>query len=168
MAQYTLVDPATGKQWNLPAAELTESLQMNCILFRDGEHLGIITHRDLVAFTRWCASETMAQAKEPPNHRVTHALSLVIRWLEDEKSVSSDELQVAAHAAWAADAAAWAAHAVWAAAHAAEAAAHAAEAAAHAAEAAAWAAAGAAAHDAGYISYEAQAQWLAEHLQSGK
>ena len=158
MHQYTLIDPVTGQQTFLSEAELTRSLRPNCILLRGKEYLGIITHRDLVLFAQWCAMEAIARVKDAPTPEVQYALTLVDRWLEDQQSVTPEELEAAAGAAWAA----WAA---WAAAGAAEAAGFA-WAAAGAAEAAgfAWAARAAA----GAASYEAQAQWWVEHLQSGQ
>ena len=182
MARYTLIDPVTGQQTSLSEAELTRNLRISCILLRGDEHLGIITHRDLVSFSRWCADEALARSGREPDQRTVHALVLVDRWLEDERSLSNEELEAAAGASWAAwaaaaagaagaaaDAAEAAARASWAAWAAAEAA-DAARAAAEAAEAAARAsrAAWAAAEAARTASYEAQAQWLVEHLQSGK
>jgi len=180
MAQYTLIDPATGRQTTLSEVELTRNLQIGCILLRDGEHIGIITHRDLVAFARWCAGKMLARLVDEPDLKVTHTLTMVDQWLEDQQSVTPEELKAAADAAWAArtaEAAAWTAAqavagAAWAAARAAwavEAAWAAAEAARFAAQAA-WAAARAAwaAEATEIASYEAQACWLVEHLQSGK
>ncbi len=177
--QYTMVDPVTGKRKSFSACDLTGNLQMDCVLFRGDEHIGIITRRDLVFFTWWCASETLTQVKGAPDQRVTSILAMVERWLEDEKSVSSEELKAATDAAWVAARVASAARpSAWAAAW--TGAAHAAAAraawaaawtgAAHAAAEAAACAAGAAgaARAAGYISYEVQVQWLVEHLQSGK
>ena len=136
---YTLIDPVTGEQSALSEIELTRNLRINCILLRGDEHLGIITHRDLVSFSRWCAGGVPAQLEDESDQRVTHALHLVDRWLEDEKSVTSEELEAAAgdaqfaaraawftrtaEADWAARAAADATWAAWAAARAAEAAA---------------------------------------------
>jgi len=158
MSRYTLVDSVTGKQTFLSEIDLTRNLQLSCILLRGNEHLGIITHRDLVAFARWCAGETLTLLVDEPDLKVTHALSLVDQWLEDQQSVTPEELEAAAGAA---ARAAQAARAARAAAEAAEA--------ARTAGAAAWAAAGAA-WDAGSrgLLYESQAQWLVEHLQSGK
>ena len=149
---YTLIDPVTGEQRTLPEIDLTRNLRINCILLREDEHLGIITHRDLVVFARWCAGVTLARLRGEPPQSVVNALCLVDRWLDDVRSVSSEELSTAADAARAA------------AREAAVAAARAARAAADAAGAAGFArAAGAAA-----ASYETQARWLVEHLQSGK
>ena len=155
MIWYAIIDPVTGQRRTLSETELTRNLEINCILLRGDEHIGIITHRDLVVFARWCAGVTLARLRDETPQRVTHALHLVDRWLEDERSVSNEELKAAA--ADAGDAAAWAAAdaAAWAAAGTAVA----------AAADAAWAAAGTARVAA---SYETQARWLVQHLQTGK
>ena len=93
MAQYTLIDPVTGEQSTLGEIELTRNIRLNCILLRDQKHLGIITHRDLVSFSRWCASrEALARSGRKPDQRTVHALVLVDRWLEDELNITSEEL----------------------------------------------------------------------------
>ena len=169
MARYTLIDPVTGQQTSLSEAELTRNLRISCILLRGDEHLGIITHRDLVSFSRWCADEALARSGREPDQRTVHALVLVDRWLEDELNITSEELKAAARAADAAAGAAADAGAAWAAE--AARAVEAARAAARAAEAAADAEAARAveaARAAWAASYEAQAQWWVEHLQSGK
>ena len=150
MSSYALIDPVTGRQWTLLEDRLTRNLRLNCILLQDGKHIGIITHRDLVVFTRWCAGEMLTRLVDEPDLKVTHTLTMVDRWLEDERSLSNEELEAAADAAWAAAlsarTAARTAEAAW----------------------AAQAAADAAAELTLAASYEAQAQWWVEHLQSGK
>ena len=178
MTEYTLINPITGLSKIVQEYDLTRKIASNDILFRENEHIGIVTHRDLVVFVRWLAAEILARAKGTPAPETQYALILVDRWLEDQQSVSNEELKAAADAAQIADAAAraasraaaksrWdAAQAAWAAARTAETAAWADGAAARAAwtaDAAAWAD-GAAAEIA---SYEAQARWLVQHLQSG-
>ena len=163
MPEYTLIDPVTGEQRTLSELELTRNIRLNCILLRDQKHLGIITHRDLVSFSRWCAGEMLARSGRKPDQRTVHALVLVDRWLEDELNITSEELKAAAGAAAEA-----AAEAAWAAAGAAWAAAEAARAAADRAAAGAAGFAWAARAAAGAASYEAQAQWWVEHLQSGQ
>jgi len=159
MHQYTLIDPVTGEQSILPEVELIRNLRQNCVLLQGREHIGIITHRDLVAFARWCAGEMLTLLVDEPDQRSIHALTMVDRWLEDQQSVTPEELEAAAGAAeaaaadaadvawaaWAAADATWAADAAWA---------------ARSAARAAWAVEAA--------SYETQAKWLVEHLQSGK
>jgi len=143
--------------------DLTRKIASNDILARENEHIGIVTHRDLVVFVRWLAVETLARVKGTPAPETQYALILVDRWLEDQQSVSNEELEAAAFDAWDAGAAARAAAraTAWAAARAAWAATTAAQAAAHAT----WAAVEIAAEIA---SYEAQARWLVEHLRSEK
>jgi len=160
MPDYVLIDPATGWQTTLSEVELTRNLQLNCILLRDGEHIGIITHRDLVAFARWCAGKMLARLVDEPDLKVTHALTMVDQWLDDELSITSEELKDAAKAAARAGAEA-AARAAWAAAEAIWAAVDAADAAEAAADVAR------SAEDRG-LSYKSQAQWFVEHLKSGQ
>ena len=100
MPEYTLIDPVTGEQRTLSELELTRNIRLNCILLRDQKHLGIITHRDLVSFSRWCASrEALARSGRKPDQRTVPALVLVDRWLEDELNITSEELKAAAGAA---------------------------------------------------------------------
>lgn len=159
MAQYTLIDPVTGDSSTACDEDLTRYLQLNVILFRGNEHVGIITHRDLVSFCRWCAEKTLAQYQTvTPEAHI--ALELVDRWLIDPGSVTSEDLYQVAEAAWAA--------------------ARTARTAALAARAAAWAAfaargfPGASARDASRgaktagVSYEDQALWFVEHLKSSQ
>lgn len=156
MTQYTLLDPVTGYQRPVSALGLIQNIRLNCIILRDGEHLGIITHRDLVLFTRWCAGEMMVRLKGKPDQSAVHVLRLVDKWLEDERSVTSKELEAARNAAWAARtiASLAAAQAAWAALTIAQ------------PHEAVWAAEAASAATRGWVSYETQVQWLVEHLQS--
>lgn len=67
MNNYTLLDSITGKQWTSTEIDLTRDLRLNCILLRGGEHIGIITHRDLVLFAWWCASEMLTRLEGKPD-----------------------------------------------------------------------------------------------------
>ena len=101
MTQYTLLDPLTGASKTLYASELTRNLTVNVILLREDEHIGIITHRDLVSFCRWCAGRALSQCQTVlPEARA--ALELVDKWLLDPDSVSNEELNRAAETARAA------------------------------------------------------------------
>ena len=160
---YTLINPVTGQRWPLLKNNLTRNLMPNCIFLQDGEHLGVVTHRDLVVFVRRCVSEVLvAQLVDEPDQSLIHVLGLVDRWLEDEKSVTPEELKAASKTAetsacttdqpsltiWIAmqlsRAAADIAWADWCAARSSE-----------------------YAYRAGF-SYETQAQWLVEHLQQSE
>jgi len=100
MIQYTLLDPVTGYRWTVSDFRLTRNLRLNTVLLRGDEHLGIITRRDQVVFARWCVGEILARLKGEPDRRVAHALSLVDRWLEDESCVTPEELEVARSAVY--------------------------------------------------------------------
>ncbi len=162
MPEYALIDPVTGQQRTSTKTWLTRVLQLNCILLRENEHLGIITHRDLVLFARWCAGEMLARLEGEPHQSVVHALGLVDKWLEDVQSVTSEELEAAIRTvdrnaswvAWSVDVAA------------ARCAARAIETIMRSTRTAVWRTAENA-YAVG-ISFETQAQWLVEHLQSGK
>lgn len=161
MTQYTLLNPHTGVSKTLPKIRLTRSLELNAILLEDGEHIGVITHHDLVSFNRWHAGLVLSRRQTVPPE-VHAALELVDKWLVDSKSVSSEELTQAADAVDIAEVA-WA---VWA---------------ARSATDAAWAArtagyAAAVAEDAALVaavgpavaSCKEQAQWLVDHLRSAQ
>jgi len=190
MTQYTLLNPLTGASKTLSKTFLTRSLELNVILLRGDEHVGIITHRDLVTFLRWCADQVLSRCQTVPPETRT-ALDLVDKWLVDPGSVSNEVLWAAADAvgpervgggaSWTAQAAAKAAKAAgtaakaaaWAARDVANAAAQAADAAWAADDARAAADAVGPARAAAWtaqveVSYEAQAQWLVEHLRSAQ
>jgi hypothetical protein len=157
---FKVISLQTGETREAELIDLSRNLMLNSIVARgtpDGglEHLGLITHQDLVFYAYTWALE--ASKTKPPE--AVETLRLVGLWLEDSKRVSSVELKAAAEAARAARAAgdagaaeaaawaaAWAARASWAARAAAEAAAE---------------AAGAAEAD----TYQKQALFILEHLQ---
>lgn len=149
MVQYTLLDPLTGDTHTLCERDLTRNLRLNVILLRGDEHVGIVTHQDIVLFCRWCAGPRLSRCRTiPPEARTV--LKLVDKWLVDPGSVSSEELNQVALAAWAVADAAQTAIVAWA-----------------AVDAARGADAADIAQNAG-ISYQAQAQWLLEHLRSAQ
>ena len=151
MTRYTLLNPLTGNTLTAAACELTHHLRVNHILLHAGKHIGIITHRDVVSFCRWCAEKTLAQRQAVPPE-VYVALALVDKWLIDPGSVSSEELSAAGEAAWDVATDTETARVAWATAVATDAETH------DAAGSAAWAA-----NSAG-VPFEAQAQWLVKYL----
>ena len=129
--------------------KLSRNLLLNSIVSCDGQPLGIVTHCDLVFFSRtWAGWVLECSNVKPPE--ALRALEAVDRWLQDPGSVSLEDLRAAAGAA---RAAAWAAGAARAAAWAAGAA-GAAAGAARAAEAAEAA------------SYNKQGEFIIEHLKN--
>ena len=113
MTRYTLLNPFTGGTSTVAASELTHHMRVNHILLRGDEHIGIITHHDVVSFCRWCVEKTLDQRMVPPEvyPEVYTALGLVDKWLIDPVSASSEELKQAAAAADVAGSATWAAYA---------------------------------------------------------
>ena len=145
--------------------KLPQNLLLNSIVSCDGRPIGIVTHWDLVFFSRtWAGWALECSNVKPPE--ALRALDAVDRWLQDPGSVSPEEMgaaagaaaRAAARAARAAARAAGAAGAAGAAAGAAAAARAAAGAAAGAARAAAWAA--------GAASYNKQGEFIIEHLKN--
>jgi hypothetical protein len=157
---YQVKSLDTLKTSTVSLDELSRSLKLNSIISCDGQPLGLVTHWDLVFFSRTWAGWALEERGEKTPAGALEALSLVDKWLQDPGSVSSEELR-------AAKAAAGAARAAWAAAGAARAAAaRAARAAAARADAgvagvawAAWAAAEAA-------SFQRQGRFVIEHLKN--
>ena len=147
---FKVISLKTGEPREVELIDLSHSLMLNSIVARvtpDGglEHLGLITHQDLVFFAHAWATWTLeASKKKPPEAQ--EALRLVGLWLQDPSSVSNEELRSAGAAAWAAEAAASA------------------DVAAGAARAAAWAAARAAGA-AWAAAYQKQGEFILEHLQ---
>jgi len=186
---FKVISLQTGEMKEVELIDLSRSLMLNSIVARgnpDGglEHLGLITHQDLVFFAHTWATWAF-EASKTKLPEAQEALRLVGLWLEDSESVSDEELkaavkaveaaagaaagaaEAAAGAAWAAAWAAWAAEAAGAAA---------ARAAARAARAAAWAAARAAAGAAAWAAeaaaraaraaaYQKQGEFILDHLQ---
>ena len=165
---YQVKSLATLKTSTVSLDELSRSLKLNSIVSCDDQPLGLVTHWDLVFFSRTWAGWALEERGEKPPPSDLEALSLVDQWLQDPGSVSREELSAAARAAEAAGAAGAAAEAAWAAAEAAEAAAWAADAAAEAAWAAdaAAEAAGAAWAAADVAAYQRQGEFITEHLKN--
>ena len=165
---YRITSLTTLKTSTVSLDELSRSLKLNSIVSCDDQPLGLVTHWDLVFFSRTWAGWALEERGEKPPPSDLEALSLVDQWLQDPGSVSREELSAAARAAEAAGAAGAAAEAAWAAAEAAEAAAWAADAAAEAAWAAdaAAEAAGAAWAAADVAAYQRQGEFITEHLKN--
>ena len=174
---FKVISLQTSETREVELVKLSRNLMLNSIVARgtpDGglEHLGLITHQDLVFFAHTWGTWAL-EASETKAPEAQEALRLVGLWLEDSKRVSSEELRTARAAAGAARSAAlgdWSAEAADDAARAAGAAGDAAGAAAEAAWAAGAAradraAAGAASRAARAEAYQKQGEFILEHLQ---
>ena len=157
-----------GSQKPCDLANLSQSLSPNCEIMRiigdKHEAIGYVSHKTLVHFAVEWADYAYQNYAKSQNPKVQNCIDLTRKWLQDQSSVSADQLKQAADAASAAyaaaNAAAYAADnaAAYAAAYAAYAAANAAAYAADAAADAAYAAAYnayAAANAAAYNAYAA-------------
>ena len=139
-ATYQITSLTAIETRTAPLDELSRNLMLNSIVSCDGRHLGLVTHWDLVFFSRTWAGWALEDCGEKPSEGVLVALSLVDRWLQDPHSVSGEELNAAAEAA--------------------------AGAARAAAEAAAWAAEAAAGAAARAAAYQKQGKFIIEHLKN--
>lgn len=97
MAQYVLVDPATGKMHKCHGTRLHDLLHVNQILFREKEHIGIITARNLISYNRWLAGRIMSAHSSNHFPASRRALALVDQWLNDPESIDKNQL---ADAGW--------------------------------------------------------------------
>lgn len=85
--QYTLVNPITGESHQLSEEVLTQNMRSGWLLLRGGEHIGIITHRDIVTFCRWSAGVLEPRMTLPPTPLSLQALQLADQWLDDPESL---------------------------------------------------------------------------------
>jgi hypothetical protein len=156
-----------GSESMVGLLDLSKNLEINSEIYsiqEDGEvYLGIISHKTLVFLATEFADYALKNYAKKYLPKAEACLSLTRKWIEDDASVSKEEMRAAAAAAYAA--AADAAYAAYAAADAAYAAAAAANAAA-AAYAAAYAA-DAAGKDR-EKEYIRQGEFILDFLKSGK
>jgi len=147
-----------GSQLPCDLANLSQSLSPNCEIVRiigdKHEAIGYVSHKTLVHFAVEWADYALQNYSKSQNPKVQNCIDLTRKWVQDQSSVSADQLKEAADAADAASDAANAAHYAADAAYAAADAAYAADAASDAAYNAANAAADAAnaAADAAYCA----------------
>jgi hypothetical protein len=166
----------SGKVKEVTLGEISRNLAISSEVYaiQDGEiYLGVISHKTLVFFATEFAHYALQNYAKKNNPEAEICISLVRKWIEDDTSVSNEELRVVADAAYAAANAAYydaddaTANAADAAANAANAAANAADAAANAADAAANAAANAAGKDREKEVIR-QGEFILDFLKSGK
>ena len=102
MTTYEVIDPQAGDFWQGGLDDLSRHLKVNallCSVDKDGArtNLGFILHRDIVLFAlQWAKS-----VNEDRKAEVLKCFELTEQWLEDEDSVTKEELDSAARAAYA-------------------------------------------------------------------
>jgi len=114
--KFRIIKLSDGSQKDCSFQDLSKSLTPNCIILRikeDGfESIGLVTHQTLVFFAVEFAHYALQNYTKKKSPEAEICISLVRKWIEDDTSVSNEELRVAADAAYdAADAAAKAAYA---------------------------------------------------------
>jgi hypothetical protein len=132
--KYKIVTSGFTKEVSLGEISRNLAISSEVYALSDGEiYLGIISHKTLVFFATEFADYALQNYSKKKSPKVKACIALTRKWIEDNTSVSNEELRAAAAAADAAYAAAYAAAAAAYAAYAAYYAADAAEAAAEAA-----------------------------------
>ena len=108
-----------GSQVSCDLAHLSQSLSPNCEIMRiignKHEAIGYVSHSLIVHFAVENADYAYQNYAKSQNSKVQNCIDLTRKWLQDQSSVSADQLKEAAAtaayaAAYAADAAADAAH----------------------------------------------------------
>ena len=100
MTTYEVIDPLTSSRWQGDLKNLSRNLKVNallCSVSKDGArtNLGLILHRDIVLFAlQWAKSD-----KKDPVPEVLKCFELTEKWLEDEDSVTKEEIRDAARSA---------------------------------------------------------------------
>jgi len=95
MAQYGAIawlDPDTGNVMYGSRGGVLH-LWMNRILIMGDTSVGILTHRDAVAFASWITQGMVAKWEDTRVPAVMRGLNLLETWLEGSVSVTSGELQ---------------------------------------------------------------------------
>jgi hypothetical protein len=164
---FKIINLSDGSQKDCSFEELSTSLVANCEILRLNESgleaIGFVSHKTLVFFAVEFADYALQNYEKKRLPEAEECIALVTKWIEDDTSVSNEELRAAANAAYTANAI----YAVYAAYDAA----YATNAAAYYAAYAAYAAADAAADAAGVDrekEFIRQGTFILDFLKSGK
>jgi len=103
-----------GSQVSCDLANLSRFLSPNCEIVRiigdKHEAIGYVSHKTLVHFAVEWADYALQNYSKSQNPKVQNCIDLTRKWVQDQSSVSADQLKEAADAADAASDAANAAH----------------------------------------------------------
>ena len=110
---FIIFNLADGSQKPCDLANLSQSLSPNCEIVRiigdKHEAIGYVSHKTLVHFAVEFAHYALQNYLKVQNPKVQNCIDLTRKWLQDQSSVSVDQLKEAAYAAadaaYAADAA---------------------------------------------------------------
>jgi len=111
--KYKIVTSGTSKEVTLGEISRNIGIQSDIFVLLDKEiYLGLVSHKTLVFFATEFAHYALQNYAKKKSPEAEICISLVRKWIEDDTSVSNEELRVAANAAYdAADAADYASNA---------------------------------------------------------
>jgi len=105
--KYKIVTSGTSKEVTLGEISRNLKVQSDIFVLSDKEiYLGLVSHKTLVFFATEFADYALQNYTKKKSQESEICISLVRKWIEDDTSVSNEELRVAAYADDAADAAA--------------------------------------------------------------
>ena len=109
--KFRIINLADGYQKDCSFQDLSTSLYSNSIILKikeeDFESIGLVTHQTLVFFAVEFANYALQNYTKKILHEAQTCIDLTRKWLEDQSSVSGEELRTAASAAHAAATAAY-------------------------------------------------------------
>ena len=97
--KYKIV--TSGKAKEVTLGEISRNLEISSEVYaiQDGEiYLGVISHKTLVFFATEFAHYALQNYAKKNNPEAEICISLVRKWIEDDTSVSNEELRVVAYA----------------------------------------------------------------------
>ena len=104
--KFKIINLSDGSQKDCSFHDLSKSLFANCVILRvkeEGfESIGLVTHHTVVFFAVEFASYALQNYTKKILPEAQTCIDLARKWLEDQSSVSKEELKTAANLAYAA------------------------------------------------------------------
>jgi len=111
--KFRIIKLSDGSQKDCSFEDLSKCLSSNCIILRVKEEgfqsIGLVSHQTLVFFAVEFAHYALQNYAKKKSPEAEICISLVRKWIEDDTSVSNEELRAAYAAAYSAANAAYAA-----------------------------------------------------------
>jgi len=111
--KFRIINLTDGSQKDCSFQDLSKCLSSNCVILRVKEEgfqsIGLVTHQTLVFFAVEFAHYALQNYAKKKSPEAEICISLVRKWIEDDTSVSNEELRAAYAAAYSAANAAYAA-----------------------------------------------------------
>jgi hypothetical protein len=103
---FKIINLSDGSQKDCSFEELSTSLVANCEILRLNESgleaIGFVSHKTLVFFAVEFADYALQNYEKKRLPEAEECIALVTKWIEDDTSVSNEELRAASDAAYAA------------------------------------------------------------------